>query len=149
MQITSSQNLTEKLKKELQKMRKDRLNFLFNYNAEFNRIQQRIQDKTDIERLKDFWLKEIAKSKLKTANKKKLNDLRQECIKELEQSQSGTNDFNYIMNEIQDENCILLLKTKSNTNERQVASLSNNNTLANNINKLNQTLMNNDQNKMI
>ncbi|CAG8806527.1 20522_t:CDS:1, partial [Cetraspora pellucida] len=86
MQITGNQNLTDRLKEELQKIRKDRLNFLVNYNAEFNRIQQGIQDETDIERLKNFWLKEIAKSKLETADKKKLNDLREECIRELKQS---------------------------------------------------------------
>ncbi|CAG8661548.1 6732_t:CDS:2, partial [Cetraspora pellucida] len=64
----------------------------------YNKIKNRIEEKneidrlrdfqfwymqitnneTNIERLKDFWLKEIAKSKLETADKGKLNDLREE-----------------------------------------------------------------------
>ncbi|CAG8835177.1 12385_t:CDS:1, partial [Cetraspora pellucida] len=55
MQITSSQNLIEKLKEELQKNRKERLDFLVNYISEFNRFSNEIQEETDLERLKDFW----------------------------------------------------------------------------------------------
>ncbi|CAG8712888.1 15295_t:CDS:1, partial [Cetraspora pellucida] len=66
-----------RLKNELQILRKDRLDFLANEIAEFNRIQQGIQNETDIERLKNFWLKEIAKSKLKIDDKAKLNKLKE------------------------------------------------------------------------
>ncbi|CAG8797590.1 5394_t:CDS:2, partial [Cetraspora pellucida] len=103
MQITSIQNLTDRLKEELQKMRKDRFDFLVDYIAKFNRIQQRIQDKTEIERLKDFWFSEITKSKLENNDKQKLNELREKCIRELEQTQLGTNNFNYIRDEICNE----------------------------------------------
>ncbi|CAG8810532.1 2998_t:CDS:2 [Cetraspora pellucida] len=77
-------------------MRKDRFDFLVDYIAEFNRIQQGIQNETEIERLKDFWFFEITKSKLENDDKQKLNELKEECIRELEQTQPGTNDFNHI-----------------------------------------------------
>ncbi|CAG8506805.1 8847_t:CDS:10, partial [Cetraspora pellucida] len=54
---------------------------------------------------------EIAKSKLETNDKAKLNDLREEYIRKLEQSQSGSNDFNYIRNEIYDKTKIPFLET--------------------------------------
>src|SRR6185295_5560629 len=111
MQIVNSANLIEKLKNEIQTLRKKKLDFLANYIAEFNRIQQEIQDETDIERLKDFWLREIAKSKLETSDKAKLNELRKECIRELEQSQPGSNDFNRIKNGISNEKKIPALET--------------------------------------
>ncbi|CAG8709394.1 4111_t:CDS:2 [Cetraspora pellucida] len=103
MQITDSQNQIKKLKEELQKKRKYRLDFLANYAAEFNRIQQEIQNETEIEILKNFWLKEITKSKLEDEDKQKLNELREEHIRELKQTQSETNDFNQIRDGICDE----------------------------------------------
>ncbi|CAG8734350.1 22861_t:CDS:2 [Cetraspora pellucida] len=48
------------------------------YIAEFNRIQQGIQDETEIERLRDFWFSEITKSKLENNDKQKLNELKEE-----------------------------------------------------------------------
>ncbi|CAG8740454.1 8766_t:CDS:2 [Cetraspora pellucida] len=110
MQITGSQNLTDRLKKKLQKIRKDRFDFLVDYIAEFNRIQQGIQDETEIERLRDFWFSEITKSKLENDDKQKLNELREEHIRKLEQTQPGTNDFNYIRNKIYDKKKIPNLK---------------------------------------
>ncbi|CAG8598638.1 11118_t:CDS:2 [Cetraspora pellucida] len=116
-------NLIEKLKNELQTLRKKRLDFLANYIAEFNRIQQGIQDETDIERLKDFWLREIAKSKLETSDKAKLNKFRKECIRELEQSQPGSNDFNRIKNEIHDETKIQSLKTNRFCVDKEISKI--------------------------
>ncbi|CAG8809674.1 5819_t:CDS:1 [Cetraspora pellucida] len=103
IQITGSQNLIEKLKEELQKKRKDRLDFLVNYIAEFNRFSNEIQEETDLERLKDFWIKEITKSKFTDKDKQKLDELREEHIRKLEQTQPGTNDFNRINKGIHDE----------------------------------------------
>ncbi|CAG8586383.1 10679_t:CDS:1, partial [Cetraspora pellucida] len=52
----------------------------------------------------------IAKSKLETSDKAKLNELREECIRELEQSQPGLNNFNRIRNGIHNETKILALE---------------------------------------
>ncbi|CAG8472327.1 13310_t:CDS:2, partial [Cetraspora pellucida] len=81
-------------------------------------IQQGIQDETDIKRLKDFWLKEIAKSKLETSDKAKLNELREEHIRELEQSQPGSNDFNQIKNGILTLNIQRSERLKTLSNEQ-------------------------------
>ncbi|CAG8819589.1 24971_t:CDS:2, partial [Cetraspora pellucida] len=50
-----------------------------------------------------FWVKEIIKSKFTDEDKQKLNKLREEHIRELEQTQPGTNDFNQINEGICDE----------------------------------------------
>ncbi|CAG8791162.1 2532_t:CDS:2, partial [Cetraspora pellucida] len=62
-----------------------------------------IQDKTEIERLRDYWFSEITKSKLENDDKQKFNKLKEEHIRELEQTQPGTNDFNHIRNKIHNE----------------------------------------------
>ncbi|CAG8512831.1 3941_t:CDS:1, partial [Cetraspora pellucida] len=56
-------------------------------------------------------LKEIAKSKLETSDKAKLNNFRKEHIRELEQSQPDSNNFNRIKNGIHDKTKIPVLET--------------------------------------
>ncbi|CAG8455444.1 6897_t:CDS:2 [Cetraspora pellucida] len=85
-EVDHSQNLIQKLKDELQELKKKRLEFLENYIKEFNRFLQEIQNKKDLGQLKDFWIKEIDKSIFTEEDKQKLHDLREDHIRELEQS---------------------------------------------------------------
>ncbi|CAG8816265.1 19819_t:CDS:2, partial [Cetraspora pellucida] len=78
-------------------------------SIEFNK---ELKDKTEIERLRDFWFSEITKSKLENDDKQKLNELREECIRELEQTQPGTNDFNYIRDGIQQKVALNIQRNK-------------------------------------
>ncbi|CAG8729141.1 13234_t:CDS:2 [Cetraspora pellucida] len=173
------------------------------------RFLNEIQEETDLERLKDFWVKEIIKFKFTDEDKQKLNELREDRIRELEQTQPEVG--RHWFREIQDSRnlteqqkvalnikCDKQLKSLSNKqydkineeipeidtatpnvdtlqqkrkeryqliekeskiarydrygsqitnfyNNKQVVLLSNDNTLARNIDRLNQTLIENDR----